>query len=89
MEHSYQHRFDHFRSTIADWHKFHKSTSPGTTARLKKRFEQYEYEYHKHIAEYRKTKRQKALDTALKIVDTAEKEFKLYSRHEFLGTLAK
>jgi vacuolar-type H+-ATPase subunit H len=89
MEHSYQDRFDHFRKTVAEWHQHHKSTSPGTTARLNKRFAQYEYEYHKAIAEYRKTKRQKALDTALKIVDTAEKEFKLYTRHEFLGTLAK
>ena len=89
MEHSYQDRFDYFRKTVEEWHNFHKKTSPGTTARLKKRFEQYEYEYHKHIAEYRKTKRQKALDTALKTVDKAEQEFKLYSRHEFLGTVAK
>lgn len=89
MEHSYQHRFDHFRKTIEEWHRFHRDTSPGTTAKLKKRFEQYEYEYHKNIAEYRKTKRQKALDTALKTVDKAEKEFKVYKRLEFLGTLSK
>lgn len=89
MEHSYQHRFDYFRKTIQEWHEFHKSTSPGTTAQLKKRFAQYEYDYHKHIAEYRKTKRQKSLDTALKTVDNAEKEFIVYKRLEFLGTLAK
>lgn len=89
MEHSYQHRFDNFRKTIDEWHQHHKSTSPGTTTRLRKRFEQYEYEYHRAIAEYRKTKRQKALDTALKTVDTAEKEFKVYARLELLGTLAK
>lgn len=89
MEHSYQHRFDYFRKTVSEWHEYHKATAPGTTARLKKRFEQYEYEYHKHIAEYRKTGRRKALDTALKTVDKAEKEFKIYKRLEFLGTLAK
>ena len=89
MEHSHQHRFDYFRKTIAEWHEFHRATTPGTTARLKKRFEQYEYDYHKHIAEYRKTGRQKALDTALKTVDNAEKEFTIYKRLEFLGTLAK
>lgn len=89
MEHSYQHRFDYFRKTIEEWHQYHKATVPGTTTKLKKRFEQYEYEYHKHIAEYRKTKRQKALDTALKTVDKAEEEFKIYKRLELLGTLAK
>lgn len=89
MQHSYQHRFDHFRQTIEQWHQAHRSTSPGTTARLRKRFEHYEYEYHKHIAEYRKTNRKKSLDTALKTVDTAEKEFKLYARLELLGTLSK
>ena len=89
MEHSYQDRFDYFRSTIADWHNFHKATSPGTTARLKKRFEQYEYDYHKLIAEYRQTKRQSSLRKALAIVEQAEQEFKVYKRFELLGTLSK
>ena len=89
MEHSHQHRFDYFRKTIEEWHQQHRSTSPGTTSLLKKRFEQYEYDYHKHIAEYRKTGRRKALDTALKTVDAAEKEFEIYKKLEFLGTLAK
>lgn len=89
MEHSYQHRFDYFRNTIAEWHEYHRATSPGTTARLKKRFEQYEYDYHKLIAEYRQTNRQSALKRALDVVETAEQEFKVYKRLEFLGTLAK
>jgi len=89
MEHSYQHRFDYFRKTIAEWHEFHKSTSPGTTSQLKKRFEQYEYAYHKLIAEYRQTKRQSSLKRALEIVERAEDEFKVYKRLEFLGTLSK
>lgn len=89
MEHSYQHRFDYFRKTVAEWHQNHRATSPGTTAKLKKKFADYEYEYHKHIAEYRKSGRQKSLDSALKTVDKAEKQFKVYKRLEFLGTLAK
>lgn len=89
MEHSYQHRFDHFRKTVAEWHEYHRATSPGSTARLKKRFEQYEYDYHKYIAEYRQTKRQSSLKKALDIVERAEKEFKTYSRLEMLGTLSK
>lgn len=89
MEHSYQHRFDYFRKTIAEWHQQHRSTSPGTTTRLKKRFEQYEYDYHKAIAEYRQTKRKSSLDRALAVVEKAEEEFKIYKRLEFLGTLAK
>ena len=89
MEHSYQHRFDYFRKTTAEWHEFHKATSPGTTARLKKRFEQYEYDYHKLIAEYRQTKRQSSLRKALTVVEQAEQEFKVYKRLELLGTLSK
>ena len=89
MEHSYQHRFDHFRKTIAEWHQVHRATSPGTTTRLKKRFEQYEYDYHKLIAEYRKTKNPTVLNRAISVVETAEKEFKTYSRLELLGSLSK
>jgi hypothetical protein len=89
MQHSYQHRFDYFRETIGEWHRQHRATSPGTTARLKKKFAEYEYTYHKHIAEYRKTQRQNALDAALKTVDKAEKEFTMYKRLELLGTLTK
>lgn len=89
MEHSYQHRFDHMRQTIAEWHEFHKATSPGTTARLKKRFEQYEYDYHKTIAEYRQTRKPSALTRAMKTVEAAEAEFKIYKRLELLGTLSK
>lgn len=89
MEDLYQKRFDLFRETISQWHQAHRTTSPGTTFRLKKRFENYEYLYHKYMAEYKKNKQKKKLDTALKIVDTAEKEFKLYSRLELLSTLSK
>ena len=89
MEHSYRHRFKHFLKTIEGWHRNHRATSPGTTARLRKRFENHEYQYHKHIAEYRKTNRKTSLDAALKTVDTAEKEFKLYAGLELLGTLSK
>lgn len=89
MEHSYQHRFDHYRKTVSEWHEYHKATSPGSTARLKKRFEQYEYDYHKAIAEYRQTKRPSCLKKALDVVEHAEKEFKIYSRLELLGTLSK
>lgn len=89
MEHSYQHQFDLYRQTIAEWHEYHKATSPGTTALLKKRFEQYEYNYHKYIAEYRKTKKQKPLRLALQVVDQAEKEFNQFKKMEFIAALSK
>lgn len=89
MEHSYQHRFDFFKQEISSWHRAHKSTSPGTTTKIKKKFEKYEYDYHAAIAEYRKTGSKKSLNDALKIVDTAEKQYILYKKLELLGTLTK
>jgi hypothetical protein len=89
MEHSHQHRFDYFRKTIYEWHTYHKAQSPGTTSRLMARFKKYEFDYHKCMAEHRKTGRHTPLAAALKIVNKAEEEFKLYKKLEFLGTLAK
>lgn len=89
MEHSYQHRFEYFLTTIAEWHKAHRDVSPGTTVRLRKKFEQYQYDYHKAIAEHRQTKRPGPLQKALNIVEQAENEFKVYKRLELLGTLSK
>jgi hypothetical protein len=53
------------------------------------RFKKYELEYHKNMSIHTKTGRQKPLDTALEIVNKAEKEFKLYEKLEFLGTLTR
>lgn len=89
MQHLYQPRFDHFRITIQEWHNYHKTHNPGATRRLMARFKKYELEYHKNMSIHTKTGRQKPLDTALEIVNNAEKEFKLYERLEFLGTLTR
>lgn len=89
MEHSYQHRFEHFLATIAEWHKAHRDVSPGTTVKLRKKFEKYQYDYYKAIADYRQTKRPGSLQKALDIVEQAEKEFKIYKRLELLGALSK
>ena len=82
-------QFEEWRKMIDAWHKYHKDTSPGTTARLKKRFEKYEFDYFKLISEFRKTKKPSLLRKADAIVAEATDEIKTFKRLEFLGTLAK
>jgi len=82
-------QFNEWRKLINEWHKYHKTTSPGTTRRLQKRFEQYEFNYFKLITEYRKTKQPSLLSKANNIHLTASAEIKSFKRLELLGTLAK
>lgn len=81
--------FDEMLQAIAAWHNYHKKTSPGTTARLKKRFEQYHKEYITRIIEYDRTKRPFYLNRANAVLEAAQKEFKQFKRLEFLATLSK
>lgn len=82
-------QFDQWRSMIDEWHKYHKRTSPGTTAQLKKRFEKYSFDYFKLLSEYRKTKKPSLLRKADAIYKSAEQEIKTFKRLEILGTLSK
>ena len=82
-------QFEEWRKMIAAWHKYHKDTSPGTTAQLRKRFEKYEFDYYKLITEYRKTKKPSLLRKADAIYEQAVNEIKTFKRLELLGTLAK
>jgi hypothetical protein len=81
--------FDEMLRTIAEWHNYHKKSSPGTTARLKKRFEQYNKDYLTKIIEYNRTKRPFYLNRANAILEEAQKEFNRFKRLEFLATLSK
>jgi hypothetical protein len=81
--------FDEMLQAIAEWHTYHKRTSPGTTARLKKRFEQYNNDYLFKIIEYNRTKRPFYLNKANAVLEAAQKEFKQFKRLEFLATLSK
>ena len=88
MEHRLK-QFEEWEVLIEKWHKYHKSTSPGTTFLIRKRFKQYKLDYFKLTTEYRKTNRLSVLTAAEKIFSTAEAEFKRFKRLEFLGTLGK
>jgi hypothetical protein len=81
--------FDEMLHTIAEWHNYHRRTSPGTTARLKKRFEQYNKEYIKLTIEYDRTRRPRLLEQANTVLAEAQTEFNRFKRLEFLATLAK
>lgn len=81
--------FDEMLREIAEWHNYHKRTSPGTTARLKKRFEQYNKDYLTKMIEYNRTGRPGQLDKANAVLEAAQKEFKQFKRLEFLATLSK
>lgn len=81
--------FEKYLKTINEWHKRHRDTSPGTTTRIRKKFEKYSFEYSKLMAEYRKTKKPSILSDANKILENAEQEFKLLKKLELLGTLCK
>jgi hypothetical protein len=81
--------FDEMLRTIAEWHNYHKKTSPGTTARLRKRFEQYNKDYLSKMIEYHRTQRLSYLDKANAILAEAQKEFNRFKRLEFLATLSK
>jgi len=82
-------QFEEWHTLIAEWHKYHKSTSPGTTTRLKKRFAQYSFDYFKLMSEYRKTGKPSLLSKADAIYESAEKEIKTFKRYELIGTLSK
>jgi len=82
-------QFEQWEQTIAMWHKYHKATSPGTPALLRKRFEKYKLDYFRLITEYRKTNKPSILKEAEKIFSTAETEIKKFKKLEFLGTLGK
>lgn len=88
MEHQST-QFKEWREMIEAWHKYHKDTSPGTTSRLKQRFEKYEFDYYKLLAEYRKTKKHSLLRRAEQIHAEAAAEIKTFKRLELLGTLSK
>lgn len=81
--------FDHYHTTINQWHKRHRKTSPSTTLRIRKRFDKFSFEYAKTMAEYRKTRSPSVLATANNILQDAEKEFKILKKLELLGTLYK
>ena len=89
MEQSGYQRFEYFLKTIAEWHRRHRSTSPGTTTKIRKRFEKYAFDYAKHLTEHRKTKKPSCLTNANKILQTAEAEFTTLKKLELLGTLSK
>lgn len=81
--------FDAMLQQIAEWHNYHKKTSPGTTARLKKRFEQYNKDYLAKMIEYNRTNRPFYLNRANAVLEAAQKEFNQFKRLEFLATLSK
>lgn len=89
MEEDGYQRFEYFLKTIAEWHRRHRSTSPGTTTQIRKRFEKYAFDYAKYSAEHRKTKKPSCLDKANQILQTAEAEFNTLKKLELLGTLSK
>jgi len=82
-------QFEEWHKLIAEWHKYHKLTSPGTTTMIKKRFEKYSFDYFKLISEYRKTGKTSLLRKADAIYESAEKEIKTFKRYELMGTLSK
>ena len=84
-----QQSFEYWLQTINEWHKRHKSTSPGTTVKIRKRFEKYHYEYEKHMAEYRKTGKPGVLAKANAILEKAATEFKTLNKLDLIGTLSK
>ena len=81
--------FDKYHREINKWHNYHKSTSPGTTTLLKKRFHEYEFEYQKLLAEYRQTKKQSFLKKAEDLLKKADNEFEKFKRLEVIGALSK
>jgi hypothetical protein len=81
--------FDEILRTIAEWHNYHKKTSPGTTSRLRKKFEQYNKDYLSKMIEYNRTKRSFYLNRANATLEEAQKEFNRFKRLEFLATLSK
>lgn len=81
--------FEYWLGAIKQWHQRHRSTSPGTTAAISKRFEKYHYEYEKHMAEYRKTGKPSVLAKANAILEKAATEFKILKKLELIGTLSK
>jgi hypothetical protein len=81
--------FDEMLLTIAEWHNYHKKTSPGTTAKLRKRFEQYNNDYLTKMIEYHRTKRPFYLSRANATLAKAQEEFSRFKRLEFLATLSK
>lgn len=89
MEQTGQQRFEYFLKTITQWHSRHRETSPGTTVKIRKRFEKYAFDYEKHMAEYRKTNKSSVLQKANELLETAENEFAKLKKLELLGTLSK
>lgn len=82
-------RFEYFLGLIDQWHKRHRDIAPGTTTKIRKRFEKYAFDYAKLFAEYRNTGKKSLLDKANDVLETAEKDFKLLKKLELLGTLSK
>jgi hypothetical protein len=81
--------FDEMLRTIAEWHNYHRRTSPGTTTRLRKRFEKYKRDYVHFMIEYDRTRRPRLLERANTVLAEAQTEFNKFKRLEFLATLAK